>query len=87
MTKKLTNLNEDYDKFKRLELKKKLFKDGMHNENRHPMSKRIGKFLSIIDYKDFQDSLCWSFGGDGDNGEVLLDELDAFFYTIESNKE
>jgi len=72
----------DYEIFEQSNLKAGLFVDGMHNKNRHPMSIRIGKFLGKIDFNDFQDSLGWNFGGDGDNGEILLDQLDAFFYTL-----
>jgi hypothetical protein len=45
----------------------------------HFMSKRIMKFLQDIDYNDCDDSFCWKCGGDGDNGEELMYQLDAFF--------
>ena len=45
----------------------------------HPMSYRIFKFLQEIDYNDCQDSMCWKAGGDGDNGEELMYQMDAFF--------
>ena len=76
-------MSKIYEEYKKSGLKDKLFVDGMHNEKRHPMSKAIGKFLNKIDFCDFEDSLGLSFGGDGDNGEILLDELDAFFYTMD----
>jgi hypothetical protein len=45
----------------------------------HPMSMRLMKFLSEHDFKDNQDIFCWKMGGDGDNGELLMYEMDAFF--------
>ena len=40
----------------------------------HPMSERVGKFLYAQDTHGM-----WDFGGDGDNGEELLYQLDPFF--------
>lgn len=48
----------------------------------HPMSLRIMAFLEQHDYKDYGDYFCWKSGGDGDNGETLMYQLDAFFETI-----
>jgi hypothetical protein len=31
------------------------------------------------DFKDYDDSFQWNIGGDGDNGETLSYQLDAFF--------
>lgn len=45
----------------------------------HPMSERIVEFLSEHDLHDYNDSFCWKTGGDGDNGETLMFQLDAFF--------
>jgi hypothetical protein len=45
----------------------------------HAMSQRIMNFLQDIDYNDCDDSFCWKCGGDGDNGEELMYQLDAFF--------
>ncbi len=53
----------------------------------HPMSERIVRFLSEHDFNDYDDYFCWKLGGDGDNGETLMYELDAFFEMLESNKE
>lgn len=53
----------------------------------HQLAKRIGKFLSEHDFADYGDSMGWSFGGDGDNGETLLYQLDAFFEYLEKNGE
>lgn len=37
------------------------------------------KFLMEIDYKVYKDHFCWKKGGDGDNGEELMYQMDAFF--------
>ncbi len=49
----------------------------------HPMSERIVEFLSKHDFKDYGDYFCWKTGGDGDNGETLAYELDAFFEMLD----
>lgn len=45
----------------------------------HPMSERIVRFLMEHDFNDYGDHFGWKFGGDGDNGETLAYQLDAFF--------
>lgn len=42
-------------------------------------SLEIFRFIEQVDLHDFGDYFCWKSGGDGDNGEVLLDELDLYF--------
>lgn len=49
----------------------------------HPMSERIMDFLKAHDFIDYDDYFCWKSGGDGDNGENLMYELDAFFEMID----
>lgn len=49
----------------------------------HPMSVRLMKFLLEHDYHDYGDFFCWKIDGDGDNGEILMYEMDAFFEWIE----
>jgi hypothetical protein len=44
-----------------------------------PRSVEIFRFIEQVDLHDFSDYFCWKSGGDGDNGEVLLDELDLYF--------
>jgi hypothetical protein len=51
----------------------------------HPMSKRLMKFLEEHDFRDYNDYFCWKTGGDGDNGETLMYEMDAFFETLEKS--
>lgn len=50
-----------------------------NNIPHHPKSIQLVKFLSEIDYACYNDYFLWKFGGDGDNGETLAYQLDAFF--------
>lgn len=52
----------------------------------HPMSKRLMKFLKDHDFKDYNDYFCWKSGGDGDNGETLMYQMDAFFELLDKQK-
>lgn len=45
----------------------------------HPMSLRLMRFLEQHDFEDYNDFFGWKVGGDGDNGEVLMYQMDAFF--------
>lgn len=45
----------------------------------HPKSIEIAKFLGEHDFYDYGDCFCWKFGGDGDNGETLMYQLDCYF--------
>lgn len=45
----------------------------------HPMSIEIIRFLMEHDFNDYGDYFGWKFGGDGDNGETLAYQLDAYF--------
>jgi len=49
----------------------------------HPKSIELMNFLAIHDFNDYSDSFCWKKGGDGDNGEVLMYQLDAYYETID----
>jgi len=53
----------------------------------HPMSERLMAFLAEHDFRDYGDYFCWKTGGDGDNGETLMYQMDAFFETLDSQKE
>ena len=44
-----------------------------------PRSVELAKDLAAIDFEQCGDYFCWKFGGDGDNGETLLYELDVYF--------
>ena len=45
----------------------------------HPKSVALFKALAEIDWKYGDDFFCWKKGGDGDNGEHLMYELDIYF--------
>jgi len=49
----------------------------------HPMSERLMRFLSDHDYNDYDDCFCWKMGGDGDNGETLMYQMDTFFELLD----
>jgi len=49
----------------------------------HPMSERLMAFLIEHDFHDYDDHFCWKKGGDGDNGEALMYQMDAFFETLD----
>jgi len=73
--------NKDYLKAEALGLTtKNRWEDGIDH---HPMSVRIVEFLVEHDFYDNDDYFCWKVGGDGDNGELLAFELDAFFEMID----
>ncbi len=44
-----------------------------------PETEEIFKFIEGLDFFKMGDYFCFKSGGDGDNGEVLMDELDAYF--------
>lgn len=56
------------------------WEDGIEH---HPMSERLMRFLSEHDFNDYDDHFCWKIGGDGDNGEALMYQMDAFFEMID----
>ncbi len=45
----------------------------------HPMSLELMTFIAAHDFNDMDDGFCWNVGGDGDNGESLMYEMDAYF--------
>ena len=52
----------------------------------HPMSLALMKFVADHDYKDYKDYFCWKTGGDGDNGESLMYQMDPFFEWLDRQK-
>jgi hypothetical protein len=48
-----------------------------------PRSEKIGRTLGEIDFNGFDDHFQWKFGGDGDNGEALLYQLDVYFELLD----
>jgi len=53
----------------------------------HPMSERLVRFLAEHDFNDYGDTFQWGVGGDGDNGETLAFEMDAFFEMLDAPAE
>lgn len=45
----------------------------------HPKSIELFKRLEDVDFHLCDDHFCWKSGGDGDNGEALMYELDIIF--------
>ena len=81
---KIKMMNEDYEKAKELGLTKlPRWESGTPH---HPMSERLMRFLAEHDFQDYGDSFCWSVGGDGDNAETLMYQMDAFFEYLDKEK-
>jgi len=45
----------------------------------HPKSIQMMKAIMDIDSQFCNDYFCWKCGGDGDNGETLMYEMDIYF--------
>ncbi len=52
----------------------------------HPKSKEMFKAMSKIDFAHGGDYFCWESGGDGDNGEFLMYELDIYFECLDAGE-
>lgn len=77
--------NEDYNKAEQLGLTQKdRWAEGIPH---HEKSKRLMEFLKEHDFKDFGDHFDWRTGGDGDNGESLMYQMDAFFELLDKLEE
>lgn len=67
----------DYDKAKELGLTSKdRWGEGIEH---HQKSVKLMNFLKEHDFKDYGMCFDWETGGDGDNGETLMFQLDAYF--------
>lgn len=53
----------------------------------HPKAREIGEAIGRLDRKYGYDALCLSFGGDGDNGEHLIDMLSLYFELKEAGED
>jgi hypothetical protein len=51
-----------------------------------PRSEKIYKFIDAVDFAN-GDGFCFTSGGDGDNGEMLMDLLDAYFKAEDQSHE
>lgn len=45
----------------------------------HPKSVALFKRIEYLDFHLSGDYFCWKSGGDGDNGEMLMYEMDIYF--------
>lgn len=52
----------------------------------HPKSVELFNALAKIDFTLGGDYFCWKSGGDGDNGEHLMYELDIYFECLASGE-
>lgn len=81
---------EDFREVDRLEIAGELhnpdkrWEDGVEH---HPKSERLMEFLADYDFIKYGDHFCWKKGGDGDNGETLMYQLDAFFEMLDKKGE
>lgn len=74
----------DYQRAKLLDLtNKKRWEEGIEH---HPKSIRLMRFIAEHDFEDYGDYFQWNIGGDGDNGESLMYEMDAFFELLDLQK-
>lgn len=53
----------------------------------HPKSEELMKALMKIDLELCDDYFCWKQGGDGDNGETLMYEMDIYFECLDAGEE
>ena len=53
----------------------------------HPKSIELFLQLAEVDFKLCDDHFCWKHGGDGDNGETLMYELDIIFECQDAKEE
>jgi len=52
----------------------------------HPKSEDLMVHLQFLDFWHNNDYFCWKAGGDGDNGEELMYQMDAYFELQDKNK-
>ncbi len=50
-----------------------------------PRSIALYKALAQIDFEQCDDYFCWKSGGDGDNGETLMYQLDVYFERLDAS--
>lgn len=55
--------------------------------NHHPKSVELFESIRQIDYELCGDYFCWKSGGDGDNGETFMYQLDIHFERLEQEQE
>lgn len=72
---------------KRLGVETDINKRWENGTNHHEKSVALMNALSDIDFHLCGDYFDWNIGGDGDNGEMLMFELDIFFETQDAKNE
>ena len=50
-----------------------------------PRSVGLAHAIADLDLKQADDSFCFKFGGDGDNGETLMYILDIYFEKLDND--
>jgi hypothetical protein len=82
---------DDYKEVVKLEESGELPKDTNirweEGYDHHPKSKRLMKFMKDYDFNNCDMYFDWKTGGDGDNGETLMYQLDAFFEMLDKKGE
>jgi hypothetical protein len=53
----------------------------------HPKSVELYEAIAKIDFELCNDFFCWKSGGDGDNGEFLMYEMDIYFECKDAGEE
>ena len=70
-----------------IEKEKKIGCRWTNNIPHHKKTIEILEFLMEIDFECYNDYFLWKFGGDGDNGETLAYQLDAYFENFPKDEE
>ena len=69
--------HEYFEKYRKAHALPEIKDFGMAKEH-DPRSVELFGYISDVDYGN-GDYFCFKSGGDGDNGEILMDLLDCFF--------
>lgn len=77
----MAKTHADYEKAKEIGL---IYDRWQVGTEHHPSSIRLMEFLEKTDFNDYGDFFCWKTGGDGDNGETLMFQMDAFFELLDN---
>lgn len=59
----------------------KRWKEGIKH---HTESEKLIEALKSIDFNICGDTFCWKTGGDGDNGEILMYQMDVYFEVLDA---
>jgi len=71
------------ERAKKLGIETNLTKRWENGVNHHPKSIDLFKAIEDIDFCLCSDYFQWKSGGDGDNGESLMYEMDIYFEVID----